>query len=341
MKALVKSKKEKGIWLENIAIPTVSANEVLVKVKKTSICGTDLHIYNWDEWSRKTIPVPLVIGHEFCGEIVDFGSAVTKYKIGQRVSAEGHVVCNVCRNCRAGRRHLCRNTKGIGIHTHGVFCEFVSIPQNNIIVVPYDIDDNIASIFDPFGNAIHTALSFDLVGEDVLITGAGPIGIMSALIAKRAGAKKIVITDINPYKLELARKLELVHVIDSSTQNLSDIMKKINIIEGFDVGLEMSGSPIALRNMIDKMNTGGKIALLGIFPTKFEIDWNKIIFKMLVLKGVSGREMFDTWYKMIGFIQDGLDLSKLITHKYKIDNFQEGFDVMSSGNSGRIILDWT
>ena len=340
MKALVKAKPEAGIWMEQVPAPEPDHNDVLIKVKKTAICGTDMHIYNWDAWARQTIPVPMVIGHEFYGEIVEIGSAVKQYHVGQRVSGEGHIVCGICRNCRAGRGQLCRNTIGVGVNRPGAFGEFLSIPENNVVVIPDDVPDEIAAILDPFGNAVHTALSFDLVGEDVLVTGAGTIGIMAALVAGRSGARNVVITDINPVKLELARAMGLKNTIDTSKQDLADVMKSMGMTEGFDVGLEMSGAAPAFRDMIDKMNNGGRIAVLGIAPSAFEIDWNKIIFKMLNIKGIYGREMFETWYKMIAFVQGGLDLSGIITHRLKVDDFQAGFDAMASGNSGKVILDW-
>ncbi|SEH27089.1 L-threonine 3-dehydrogenase [Rhizobium sp. NFR12] len=340
MRALVKSKAETGLWMEHIPVPDPGPNDVLIRVKKSAICGTDVHIWNWDSWAQKTIPVPMVVGHEFCGEIAQVGSAVTKVQVGARVSGEGHIVCGKCRNCRAGRGHLCRNTLGVGVHRPGSFAEFVCIPEDNVVPIPDDVPDEIAAIFDPFGNAVHTALSFDLVGEDVLVTGAGPIGIMGAMVAKRSGARKVVITDINPVRLALAEKLGIDHVVDASKANLSDVMKRIGMTEGFDVGLEMSGAAPAFRDMIDKMNNGGKIAILGIAPTGFEIDWNKVIFKMLDLKGIYGREMFETWYKMIAFVQGGLDLSPLITHRIGIDSFRDGFEAMRSGNSGKVVMDW-
>ncbi|WP_430253807.1 L-threonine 3-dehydrogenase [Neorhizobium sp. DAR64872/K0K18] len=340
MRALVKSKAETGLWMEHIPVPDPGPNDVLIRVKKSAICGTDVHIWNWDSWAQKTIPVPMVVGHEFCGEIAQVGSAVTKVQVGARVSGEGHIVCGKCRNCRAGRGHLCRNTLGVGVHRPGSFAEFVCIPEDNVVPIPDDVPDEIAAIFDPFGNAVHTALSFDLVGEDVLVTGAGPIGIMGAMVAKRSGARKVVITDINPVRLALAEKLGIDHVVDASRENLSDVMKRIGMTEGFDVGLEMSGAAPAFRDMIDKMNNGGKIAILGIAPTGFEIDWNKVIFKMLNLKGIYGREMFETWYKMIAFVQGGLDLSPLITHRIGIGSFRDGFEAMRSGNSGKVVMDW-
>ncbi|MBD9510352.1 L-threonine 3-dehydrogenase [Ensifer sp. ENS10] len=340
MKALVKSKPEEGLWMERVPVPEIGPNDVLIKVKKSAICGTDVHIWNWDQWAQKTIPVPMVVGHEFMGEIAEVGSAVTKYHGGERVSGEGHIVCGKCRNCRAGRGHLCRNTLGVGVNRPGSFGEFVCLPEYNVVPIPEDVPDEVAAIFDPFGNAVHTALSFDLVGEDVLVTGAGPIGIMGALVAKRSGARKVVITDINPTRLALAKSVGIDYVVDASKQNLADVMKAIGMTEGFDVGLEMSGAAPAFRDMIDKMNNGGKIAILGIAPAAFEIDWNKVIFKMLNLKGIYGREMFETWYKMIAFVQGGLDLSPVITHRIRIDEFRDGFEAMRSGNSGKVVMDW-
>jgi threonine 3-dehydrogenase len=340
MKALVKAKPEPGIWMEQVPIPEPGPNDVLIKVKKTAICGTDLHIYNWDTWAQETIPVPMIVGHEFYGVISQIGSAVKKYQVGQRVSGEGHIVCGICRNCRAGRGQLCRNTIGVGVNRPGAFAEYLSIPEDNVVVIPDDVTDEIAAIFDPFGNAVHTALSFDLVGEDVLVTGAGTIGIMAALVAGRSGARNVVITDINPVKLALAGKMGLKNTINTAQEDLSVVMKKIGMTEGFDVGLEMSGAAPAFRDMIDKMNNGGRIAVLGIAPSAFEIDWNKIIFKMLNIKGIYGREMFETWYKMIAFVQGGLDLTGIITHRLKIDDFHQGFDAMASGNCGKVVLDW-
>ncbi len=340
MKALVKAKAEPGLWMERVPVPEIGPNDVLIKVKKSAICGTDVHIWNWDQWAQNTVPVPMVVGHEFMGEIAEIGSAVTKYKVGERVSGEGHIVCGKCRNCRAGRGHLCRNTLGVGVHRSGSFGEFICLPEYNVVAIPEEVPDEIAAIFDPFGNAVHTALSFDLIGEDVLVTGAGPIGIMGAMVAKRAGARKVVITDINPVRLDLAKKVGIDYVVDASRENLDDVMKSIGMTEGFDVGLEMSGAAPAFRDMIDKMNNGGKIAILGIAPAGFEIDWNKVIFKMLNLKGIYGREMFETWYKMIAFVQGGLDLSPVITHRIRIDEFRDGFEAMRSGNSGKVVMDW-
>ena len=340
MKALVKARAEEGLWMERVPVPEPGSDEVLVKVRKSAICGTDVHIWKWDEWSAKTVPLPMVVGHEFCGEIVDRGKAATKFRIGQRVSGEGHIVCGTCRNCRAGRGHLCRNTLGIGVNRPGSFAEYLCIPESNIVPIPDDIPDEIAAIFDPFGNAVHTALSFDLVGEDVLVTGAGPIGIMGALVAQRAGARKVVITDISPYRISLARKLGVQHVANAAEQDLRDVMADLGMTEGFDIGLEMSGAAPAMRDMIDKMNNGGKIALLGIAPTGFAVDWNKIIFKMLSVKGIYGREMFETWYKMTALVQSGLDLTELITHRIPIDDFQDGFAAMISGEAGKVVMDW-
>jgi threonine 3-dehydrogenase len=340
MKALVKAEPREGLVMERVAVPDPGPNEVLIKVCKSAICGTDVHIWKWDEWSARTVPVPMVVGHEFCGEIVQRGSAARKYDLGQRVSGEGHIVCGVCRNCRAGRGHLCHNTLGVGVHRPGSFAEYVCIPEHNVVAIPDDVPDEIAAIFDPFGNAVHTALSFDLVGEDVLVTGAGPIGIMGALVAQKVGARKVVITDLSPYRLELARKLGVKTVVDASKEKLSDVMQSLGMSEGFDVGLEMSGAAPAMRDMIEVMNNGGKIALLGIAPTEFAVDWNKIIFKMLNIKGIYGREMFETWYKMIALVQSGLDLSDLITHRISIDDYKQGFEAMLSGQAGKVVMDW-
>lgn len=340
MKALVKSRPEPGLWMEHVPVPEPGPSDVLIKVRKSAICGTDVHIWKWDEFSAKTVPVPMVVGHEFVGEIVDMGAAATKYRIGQRVSGEGHIVCGTCRNCRAGRGHLCRNTKGVGVNRPGSFAEYLCIPESNVVPIPEDIPDEIAAIFDPFGNAVHTALSFDLVGEDVLVTGAGPIGIMGALVAQKVGARKVVITDINPYRLNLAHKMGVQHVVDVSKQQLRDVMDDIGMTEGFDVALEMSGASAAMQQMIARMNNGGKVALLGIAPTDFPVDWNTVIFRMLHIKGIYGREMYETWYKMIALVQSGLDVSGLITHRISIDDFEQGFAAMISGNSGKVVMDW-
>ena len=340
MKALVKARAEPGLWMERVPVPEPGPSDVLIKVRKSAICGTDVHIWKWDEWSAKTVPVPMVVGHEFVGEIVDCGPAANRYRIGQRVSGEGHIVCGTCRNCRAGRGHLCRNTRGVGVNRPGSFAEYLCIPQANVVPIPDDIPDEVAAILDPLGNAVHTALSFDLVGEDVLVTGAGPIGIMGALVAQKVGARKVVITDIAPYRLELAGKLGVQHVVDVSARSLRDVMDEIGMNEGFDVGLEMSGAADAMRQMIERMNNGGRIALLGIAPTEFAVDWNRIIFKMLHVKGIYGREMYETWYKMIALLQSGLDVAGLITHRIGIDDFADGFAAMLSGKAGKVVMDW-
>ncbi|MBT80325.1 MAG: L-threonine 3-dehydrogenase [Alteromonadaceae bacterium] len=340
MKSLVKAHREPGIWMQDTAEPEVGHNDLLIKIRKTAICGTDMHIYNWDEWSQKTIPVPMVVGHEYVGEVVGMGQEVAGFKIGDRVSGEGHITCGHCRNCRAGRRHLCRNTEGVGVNRAGAFAEYLVIPAFNAFRIPDNISDDMASIFDPFGNAVHTALSFDLVGEDVLITGAGPIGIMAAAVAKHVGARHVVITDLNPYRLELAEKMGATRAVNVGTTSLKDVMNELGMTEGFDVGLEMSGVPVAFRDMLDKMNNGGKVAMLGIPPTDVAVDWNQVIFKGLTIKGIYGREMFETWYKMASLLQSGLDISPVITHQYSIDDFQKGFDTMGSGQSGKVILNW-
>ena len=340
MKSLVKAKAEKGIWLQDTPKPEVGHNDLLIKIRKTAICGNDMHIYNWDEWSQNTIPVPMVVGHEYVGEVVGMGQEVKGFEVGDRVSGEGHITCGHCRNCRAGRVHLCRNTEGVGVNRPGAFAEYLVIPAFNAFKIPDNISDDLASIFDPFGNAVHTALSFDLVGEDVLITGAGPIGIMAAAVAKHVGARHVVVTDINPYRLELAKKMGATRTVDVSKENLQDVMDELGMSEGFDVGLEMSGVPVAFRDMLNKMNHGGKIAMLGIPPQDVAVDWNQVIFKGLVIKGIYGREMFETWYKMASLLQSGLDLSPIITHTFSIDDFQKGFDTMGSGHSGKVILDW-
>ncbi|WP_137165379.1 L-threonine 3-dehydrogenase [Salinimonas lutimaris] len=340
MKSLVKAKAEKGIWLQDTPEPEVGHNDLLIKIRKTAICGTDMHIYNWDEWSQQTIPVPMVVGHEYVGEVVGMGQEVRGFTIGDRVSGEGHITCGHCRNCRAGRRHLCRNTTGVGVNRAGAFAEYLVIPAFNAFKIPDNISDELASVFDPFGNAVHTALSFDLVGEDVLITGAGPIGIMAAAVAKHVGARHVVITDLNPYRLELARKMGATRAVNVGEENLKDVMNELGMTEGFDVGLEMSGVPVAFRDMLNNMNNGGKVALLGIPPSDVAIDWNQVIFKGLVIKGIYGREMFETWYKMASLIQSGLDLSPIITHQFAVEDFQQGFDKMGSGESGKVILNW-
>ena len=340
MKALVKAKKEPGLWMEDVPTPEVGPNDVLIRVRKSSICGTDIHIWNWDEWSQKTIPVPLTIGHEFVGVVEKLGSAVTGFKPGERVSAEGHLTCGHCRNCRAGKRHLCRNTIGVGVNRSGCFAELIAVPAVNVFRIPDSIPDDIASFFDPLGNAVHTALSFDLVGEDVLITGAGPIGCMAAAICKHVGARNVVVTDVNEYRLGLAKKLGATMAINVTKSSIEDSMKTLGMTEGFDVGLEMSGNASAFRSMFQAMNHGGRVALLGIPPSEVAIDWNKVIFKGLVLKGIYGREMFETWYKMTAMLQSGLDVKPVLTHHFPIKDFQAGFEVMRSGQSGKVVLDW-
>ncbi|MFZ5841854.1 MAG: L-threonine 3-dehydrogenase [Pseudomonadota bacterium] len=340
MKTLAKVKAEPGIWMVDAAKPDVGPNDVLIKIKKTAICGTDMHIYKWDEWSQKTIPVPMTVGHEYVGVVAGMGSEVKGLKIGQRVSGEGHLVCGHCRNCRAGRRHLCRNTTGVGVNRPGAFAEYLVIPAENAFPIPDDIPDDIAAIFDPFGNATHTALSFDLVGEDVLITGAGPIGIMAAAICRHVGARHIVITDVNEYRLDLAKKMGATRAVNVSKEKVTDVMHELGMTEGFDVGLEMSGVPAAFRSMLEAMNHGGKIAMLGIPPSEAAVDWNQVIFKGLIIKGIYGREMYETWYKMVAMIQSGLDLTPIITHRFNVADFQQGFETMGSGNSGKVILSW-
>ncbi|HET6724488.1 MAG TPA: L-threonine 3-dehydrogenase [Gammaproteobacteria bacterium] len=341
MRALVKAKAEPGIWMEDAPTPAVGHNDVLVRIRQTAICGTDIHIYNWDEWAQQTIPVPMTVGHEFVGEIVEVGSEVQGLEVGQRVSGEGHITCGHCRNCRAGRRHLCANTRGVGVNRPGCFAEYLSIPAVNVFPLPDAIPDEIAAFLDPLGNATHTALSFDLVGEDVLITGAGPIGCMAAAIARHAGARYVVVTDVNDYRLDLARKMGATRAINVADGSLDNTMRELGMREGFDVGLEMSGNPQALRQLLKSMAHGGHVALLGIPPGDTAIDWNDVIFKGLVLKGIYGREMFETWYKMASMLKSGLDVSPILTHSYSIDRFQEGFETMRSGQSGKVVLDWT
>lgn len=340
MKALSKVKAEKGIWMVNAPEPQMGHNDLLIKIRKTAICGTDMHIYNWDEWSQRTIPVPMIVGHEYVGEVVGIGQEVKGFELGDRVSGEGHITCGHCRNCRGGRTHLCRNTTGVGVNREGSFAEYLVIPAFNAFKLPDDISDDLAAVFDPFGNAVHTALSFDLVGEDVLITGAGPIGIMAAAICKHVGARHVVITDVNPYRLELAKKMGATRAVNVAQEKVEDVMTELGMTEGFDVGMEMSGVPMAFQSMLDNMNHGGRIALLGIPPSDMSIDWDKVIFKGLVIKGIYGREMFETWYKMASLIQSGLDISPIITHHFDIDDFQKGFDTMGSGESGKVILNW-
>lgn len=340
MKALGKLEKKKGITLYEAPKPTPGPRELLIKVQMTAICGTDINIYEWKEWAQKTIPVPMTIGHEFVGTIAELGRDVKAFKVGDRVSGEGHLVCGICRNCRAGKRHYCRNTMGVGVNRTGCFAEYLCIPEENAFLVPENIPDEIASIFDPLGNAVHTALSFDLVGEDVLITGAGPIGIMASAVAKHAGARHIVITDINEKRLELAKKMPITRAVNPLNENLSETMQKLGMKEGFDVGLEMSGSASALNDMIDVMNHGGKIALLGILPMNAGIDWTKVVFNSLFIKGIYGREMFETWYKMTSMLQSGLNIMPVITHRFSCDQYEEAFETMSEGKCGKIVLDW-
>lgn len=340
MKALSKLKAEPGIWMVTAPKPTIGPNDLLIKIKKTAICGTDIHIYNWDDWSQKTIKTPMIIGHEFVGEVVECGSEVSGFEIGNVVSGEGHITCGYCRNCRAGRQHLCRNTVGIGVNIQGAFAEYLRLPAKNAFLLPWGVTTDIASILDPLGNATHTTLSFDCVGEDVLITGAGPIGIMATAIAKHAGARNVVITDVNDYRLQLAQELGADRAVNVLKEDIRQVMKDLAIVEGFDVGLEMSGNVSAFQQMIATMNHGGRVALLGILPNDSAIDWSQVIFKGLILKGIYGREMFETWYKMGSMLQSGLNIAPVITHHFPIDRFQEGFDVMRTGQSGKVILEW-
>lgn len=339
MKALVKSKAEPGLWLEEVPMPRIGINDIMIRVVKTAICGTDVHIYNWDAWAQKTIRVPMAIGHEFVGRIVEIGSNVRDFAVGDLVSAEGHVVCGRCRNCLAGRRHLCTAPKGIGVNRDGAFAEYISVPVTNVWYCDTSIPTDVLSCFDPLGNAAHTALSFNLVGEDVLITGAGPIGCMAAGIARKVGARHVVVTDVNPYRLDLAKKMGATLTLDVRSASLADAQKQLGMKEGFDVGMEMSGNPEALREMIANMAHGGKIALLGILP-RTEIEWDFVVFNGLTLKGIYGREMYETWYKVTMLIQGGLDLGPLITHRCHYTEFQKGFDAMRSGNSGKVVLTW-
>ena len=340
MKALVKREARPGLWLEDVPVPQIGINDVLIEVLRTGICGTDVHIYNWDAWAQKTVPVPLVIGHEFVGRIVEVGSNVKDFHPGDVVSGEGHVVCGRCRNCLAGRRHLCMETEGIGVDRPGAYAEYLSLPMTNVWLHDPHVPRDVAAIFDPLGNAVHTALSFPVMGEDVLITGAGPIGIMAAGVAKHAGARYVVITDVNPYRLELARKMKPTLTVDVRKQSIAETQKQLGMKEGFDVGLEMSGNPEAFREMLANMCHGGKIAILGIPNDQMAIDWTTVIFNMLTLKGIYGREMYETWYKMTVMIQSGLDIDPVITHRFQYSDFEKGFEAMNSGNSGKIILTW-
>ena len=340
MKALAKLTRAPGLTMTERPMPEVGHNDVMIRIRKTAICGTDIHIWNWDEWAQKTIPVPMHVGHEYLGHIVQMGAEVRGFSIGDRVSGEGHITCGHCRNCRAGRRHLCRNTSGVGVNREGSFAEFLVIPAFNAFKIPHGISDDVAAIFDPYGNATHTALSFSLVGEDVLITGAGPIGIMAAAIARHVGARHVVITDVNDYRLDLARKMGATRAVNVSRASLKDVMHELGMVEGFDVGLEMSGVPSAFQSLLENMNHGGKVALLGIPPANTAIDWNQVIFKGLEIKGVYGREMFETWYKMVAMLQSGLDVSPILTHQFAVDDFEQGFATMLSGQSGKVILNW-
>ncbi len=340
MRALVKAKAERGIWMEDIPKPQIGHNDVLIKINKTAICGTDIHIFKWDDWASNTIPVPMAVGHEFSGEIVECGIEVKGFEPGDRVSAEGHVTCGVCRNCRAGRRHLCRNAVGIADNRPGAFAEYLSVPAFNVFKLPDAITDDMAAILDPLGNATHTALSFDLVGEDVLITGAGPIGVMAVAIARYAGARHIVITDVNDYRLGLAEKMGATRALNVTRDSIDDTMKELGMTEGFDVGMEMSGNPQAFRDLLRTMHHGGRVAILGIPPDETVIDWNEVIFKGLILKGIYGREMFETWYKMSSMIQSGLNIQPIITHHFDVEEFQPAFELMESGQTGKVILNW-
>lgn len=341
MRALVKAKSAPGLWIEEVAEPTIGPNDLLVRTRTTGICGTDLHIFNWDAWAQKTIPVPLTIGHEGSGEVLEVGSAVAGFKKGDRISAEGHITCGHCRNCRAGKRHLCRNTVGLGVHRTGCFADRFVIPAANAFKLPDAITDDIAGYLDPLGNAVHTALSFDLVGEDVLITGAGPIGCMAAAIARFVGARHVVVTDVNEYRLTLAKKMGASRAVNVATEDLAATMKSLGMTEGFDVGLEMSGNDRAFRQMLTSMNYGGRIALLGIPSNEIAIDWNLVIFKGLILKGIYGREMFETWYKMSSMLQSGLDITPVLTHKFAAKDFEEAFATVRGGQAGKVILDWS
>jgi threonine 3-dehydrogenase len=341
MKAIVKAKPEQGLWLQEVPVPEIRHNEVLIRILRTAICGTDVHIYNWDEWAAKTIPVPMHIGHEFVGTIEKVGSHVKDFKKGDLVSGEGHLVCGHCRNCLAGRRHLCKDTKGVGVNRPGAYAEFLAIPVTNVWYCDSKIPLETLACFDPLGNATHTALSFDVLGEDVLITGAGPIGCMAAAIARHSGARYVVVTDVNPYRLELAKTAGATLALDVTKSSIADAQKEMGMKEGFDVAMEMSGNPSALEGILDNMCHGGKIALLGIMPDQTPIDWNKVVFNMLTIKGIYGREMYETWYKMTSMIQTGLDITALITHRFAYTQFEQGFEVMRSGRSGKVILDWT
>ena len=340
MKALAKQKPEPGLWMVDAPRPVLGPNDVLIRVRKSAICGTDMHIHSWDAWARKTIPVPMVVGHEFVGEVAELGSHVVGLRVGERVSGEGHITCGHCRNCRAGTRHLCRNTKGVGVNRPGSFAEYLALPAVNVFPVPEGIDDRHAAIFDPLGNAVHTALAFDLVGEDVLITGAGPIGIMAAAVARHVGARHVVVTDVNDFRLGLARQMGADRVVNVAREDLLAVIPEMGMREAFDIGLEMSGNPRAMDQMLEAMNHGGRIAQLGIPAEPVPVDYEKIVFKGLTVKGIYGRQMFETWYKMAAMLESGLNIDPVITHEFPIDDFAEGFTTMASGQSGKVILDW-
>ncbi len=339
MRALVKREAARGLWLEEVPVPAIGINDVLIRVEKAAICGTDLHIYNWDAWAQKTIPVPMVIGHEFVGRIVAVGSNVADFYLGDIVGGEGHVVCGRCRNCLAGRRHLCAHTQGVGVQRPGAFAEYIALPMTNVWRHPETIDREVAAIFDPFGNAVHTALSFPVLGEDVLVTGAGPIGIMAAAVVRHAGARYVVITDVNPYRLELARKVGVTLAVDARTEKLPEVQKKLGMKEGFDVGLEMSGNAAAFRDMLANMSHGARIAMLGIPGGEMAIDWNTVIFNMLTIKGIYGREMYETWYKMTVMLESGLDIKPVITHRFALEQYEQAFEAMLSGQAGKVLLE--
>ena len=341
MKAIVKAKRDVGLQLQDVPFPKIGVNDCLIRVEKTGICGTDLHIYNWDAWAQKTIPVPMVVGHEFVGEIVEVGSNVTDFFPGEIVSGEGHVVCGRCRNCLAGRRHLCKDTQGVGVNRTGAFAEYIVLPMTNVWHHSPSIDRDIASIFDPLGNAVHTALSFDCLGEDVLITGAGPIGLMATAVVKHAGARFVVVSDVNPFRLDLAKRMGATLAVDARHRTMADVQSELGMREGFDVGLEMSGAPAALRTMLSNMCHGGKIAMLGIPSEPIAIDWNLVVFNMLTIRGIYGREMYETWYKMSVLLESGLDISPVITHRFHFTEFEKGFEAMQKGQSGKVILDWS
>lgn len=341
MKALVKARPEPGLWMETRPVPEIGPDDVLIRIRKTGICGTDIHIWNWDDWAARTVPVPLVTGHEFAGEIVEIGRNVEGLTIGQRCSGEGHLIGRQSRQSRAGKFHLDPATRGIGVNEQGAFAEYLRLPAFNVVPFPDAIDDEIGAILDPLGNAVHTALSFDLVGEDVLITGAGPIGIMAAAVARHVGARHVVITDVNPTRLDLAAQVADVTPVDVTKEHLADVKARLRMTEGFDVGMEMSGNQAALDQMVEAMVMGGRIAMLGIPPGKSPVDWSRIVFKAITIKGVYGREIFETWYKMIAMLENGLDVRKVITHRFTVDDFRDGFMAMKSGKSGKVVLDWT